>query len=167
MTSDVRVGSADTSAAYTKARERCPAGGRTSGWSVGRGAFDGPAEALLAYVGAFEERDAEFIGNATGPASLVEIPMLKPNRLFGRNEVLNGHIQSFASIKSASFDLSQPAERGQVAIAEGILKIERANGKTERHPLSIVVETEHGMLHRLSLYFDARFLRLWSDKTVL
>lgn len=157
MSSIAQKGGADTSAAYARVRKR----------SGGSPTFDGPAEALLAYAGAFEKKDAEFIGNATSSGSLVESPMLKPSRLFDRREILSGHHGSFASIKSASFDLSQPAEKGQVAITEGILKVERTNGKTETHPLSIVVETEHGKLHRLSLYFDARFRRLWSDKTIL
>lgn len=150
--------SSDAHAAYITAQKKCLSGSAP---------FHSPAEALLSYVGAFESKDAGFIERTTASGALIEIPMLKPNRLVGQAEIRAGHEQSFATIKTAAFEISPPAANDRISIAVGTLSIERVNGQRDTHPLSIVAETDSGNLRRLSLYFDARYYRLWSDKAIL
>lgn len=158
MSSSSKGKKSDASAVLATCRKR---------WAGGSKVFNGPSEALLAYAGAFAAQDLDFIDDSVTKSSLVEIPMLVPNRLHGHAEIKAGHAQSFNSITSASFELSEPLEANGVAIAEGILKVERQNAKSETHSLGIVTEVEDGKIRRLSLYFDARHLRPWSDKTIL
>jgi len=133
---------------------------------AGAPTFASPSEALLAYAGAFAEKDLEFIRSAISEETLLELPMVKPCRLLGESEIFSAHSETFKSISSAAFELHSPIEKGSLAIAEGVLKVSRA-GKEETHPLGIVAETNNGKLKRVSLYFDARHYRLWSDKTIL
>lgn len=127
----------------------------------------GPREALLAYVDAFSARNADLVSDLVGEESLVELPLLKPNRLFGKHEIRAGHAAAFQAIAAAKFELSDPAEKGPFAIAEGKLTARRANGVIDEHPLGLVVEARDGWLRRITLYIDARRYRLWSDKTIL
>jgi len=128
--------------------------------------FASSSEALLAYAGAFAEKDLDFIRGAISEETLLELPMVKPCRLLGVSEIVSAHTEAFKTISNATFELHSPIEKGSLAIAEGALKVSRA-GKEETHPLGIVAETNNGKLKRVTLYFDARHHRLWSDKTIL
>ena len=61
--------------------------------------------AILTYIGAFESRDTQCITTLVGDNALVEVPLLKPNRLFGSSEVERGHTAAFNSIKDFVFSI--------------------------------------------------------------
>lgn len=126
-----------------------------------------PVSALQSYVDAFSARDAEAVINLFGDGSLAEIPLLKPNRLFGKSEIRNGHAAVFETVARADFELSEPVKQDSFAIAEGKLTVQRVGGERNEHPVAVVAELGDARLHRLTLYFNARHFRLWSDKTVL
>jgi hypothetical protein len=126
-----------------------------------------PAAALLAYAGAFCARDAGFIAGLASPTALVEVPLLKPNRLHGAREIGAGHAAIFETVAAARFDIEAPVEAGDHAIATGTLAITRADASHERHDIGLVSELRDGRLQRLSLYFNARRVRLWSDRAIL
>ncbi|CCV16453.1 hypothetical protein MESS4_p20106 [Mesorhizobium sp. STM 4661] len=65
MASKALIRSSDAHAAYIAAQNK---------YLPGSGSFDSPTEALLAYLGAFESKDAGFIEKATTSGSLIEIP---------------------------------------------------------------------------------------------
>jgi len=158
MSANTEVVRADASAVLAACRNRA------SGQAI---AFENASEALLAYAGAFAAKDLDFIEDAVHANALIELPMLKPNRLSGIAEISAGHAEAFRNLAGASFSLGKPVEKHNVAIAEGVLTIDRSNGKQEVHPLGIVAATEHGKIQRVTLYFDARHFRRWSDKTIV
>ncbi|WP_181183241.1 nuclear transport factor 2 family protein [Mesorhizobium sp. B3-1-7] len=129
-------------------------------------AFSNPGDALQAYVRAFARKDIGAIMELFSNGGLVEIPMLKPNRLFGQTELRRGHEAIFEAVSSSRFELSEPAVNDIVAIASGRLKTERG-GVQHVHPVAIVAEVDSERLMRLSLYMDGRNQRLWSDKAIL
>ncbi len=127
-----------------------------------------PGEALLAYIGAFSARDPDFISRLFDTNSLAEIPLLKPNRLFGIQEIESGHRAAFDNMTVAEFASSQPlVENASTAIWVGELTVQRVDGISNRHQLAIVAETHDTRLRRLSLYFDARNIRRWADHTIV
>ena len=125
-------------------------------------------DALRAYIGAFTARDADFMALLFKGGSLAEIPLLKPNRLFGTNEIQRGHHHAFKVIEAAVFSESQPlAEAMDAAIWVGTLVIRRVDHTTDEHELGIVAEVKNAALSRLSLHFNARNIRRWCDCTIL
>ena len=122
---------------------------------------------LAAYVAAFEARDADAIVALSAPHALIEIPMLKPNRLVGTHEIAKGQAAAFETLERIAFTLRPAAEKGDHAIAEGALHVRRSCGAEQTHTVGLVAEIHDGVLQRLSLYCDARDIRPWSDKTIL
>ena len=122
---------------------------------------------LEQYVRAFEARDAGAVAEMMNRHGLVEIPMLKPNRLVGGMEIERGHVAAFETIVEARFRLGEAAENGEQAIATGALSVKRVGGEERTTPVGIVAEMADGGLQRVSLYLDARNQRLWSDKAIL
>ena len=85
-----------------------------------------PKTVLQAYLGAFEAKDALAIQQWIGDRALIEMPRLKPNRLFGASEIFTGHQNAFRSIEDAEFTFPEPiAENDSAAIAIGVLTIKR------------------------------------------
>lgn len=123
--------------------------------------------ALLAYLAALEGKDLQGVTSLAGDRTLVEIPFLKPTRLVGQREISSGHIAIFNSLDHLSFTIDEPMENNHHAIAEGELRVQRKSGEEYTHQIGIVAETDGAILIRLSLYGDARNIRLWSDKTIL
>ena len=125
-------------------------------------------EALSAYIGAFSRRDADFLSRIFSPGSLAEVPALRPNRLVGLREICAGHRSAFSNIAVATFTPTQSlAETDGAAIWVGSVEIRRVDEKCESHELGIVAEIGGGKLSRLSLHFDARNIRRWSDPAIL
>ena len=122
---------------------------------------------LATYVSALEDRDIQTLESLVCDHTLVEIPFLKPNRLVGRREISNAHRAMFETLQDLSFKMGEVADNDGFAIAEGELRSTRASGEQHTHHIAIVVEVRGTTLHRLSLYGDARNIRLWSDKTIL
>jgi hypothetical protein len=126
-----------------------------------------PASTLLSCVEAFNSRDSGAITAMADDRALFEIPMLKPNRLYGRDEISRGIGAAFRELKSVNLTVGNPAETDKVAIAEGRLKVTRNSAPDEDHQVGIVAEVHGDQLVRFSLYFDARNRRLWSDEAIL
>jgi hypothetical protein len=126
-----------------------------------------PAATLLSCVDAFNKRDAVAIAALADDRALFEIPMLKPNRLHGRDEISRGIKAAFKELKSVELTVTKPAETDSVAIAEGRLIVTRNSAPDEDHQVGIVAEVHGNQLVRFSLYLNARSRRFWSDETIL
>ncbi|MBT5435092.1 MAG: nuclear transport factor 2 family protein [Rhodospirillaceae bacterium] len=126
-----------------------------------------PKATLLACAQAFNNRDADAVVAMSDAMALFEIPMLKPNRLHGHDEIRRGLQAAFAELGTVAFRLDDPAENGTVAIAEGSLAVTRNSASDKEHYVGIVAETREGALVRFSLYLNARNRRLWSDEAIL
>ncbi|MFT7531781.1 MAG: ketosteroid isomerase-like protein [Gammaproteobacteria bacterium] len=129
---------------------------------------DSARATLLTYVGAFESRDANCIASLTGDGVLVELPLIKPNRLFGKSEIERGHLATFESITDAAFSIDgEVAENHEAAICIGKIRISRMGGDIEQHDMGVVAQLTNDKLSRISLYFNSRNIRRWSDKSIL
>lgn len=122
---------------------------------------------LQAYLAAFESSDINAIDLLFDENALVEVPMLKPNRLVGKSEIHQGHSDMFANLESIKFDVKRCLADDNQAIAEASATAVRRD--TDGHSLQLGIVAIMGQqgLQRLSLYCDARNLRLWSDRTIL
>ena len=124
--------------------------------------------AILTYIGAFESQDAKCIASLTGDNALVEVPLLKPNRLFGSSEIERGHTATFDSIKDANFSIdNEVAENSEAAICLAKVRIIRKSGEVDQHDMGVVAQLTNNKLSRISLYFDSRNIRRWSDESIL
>jgi len=137
-----------------------------------------PGTALQSCINAISNKDLEAVVNLTDSLALFEIPMLKPNRLHGHDEIRCGLEAAFGALGTINFSLdNEPAESGTVAIAAGSLSVTRTSGSDEEHTVGLVVETRRAeagsaegqsiAIVRFSLYLNARNQRLWSDAAIL
>lgn len=126
-----------------------------------------PKVILQDYLTAISAGDIAVIEQLSNDHCLIEIPFLKPNRLFGKTEILKAHREIFANIGRIKFNLADIAMNASHAIAEGQLEFLGQSGETSEHQVGIVAETDGDTLQRLSLYADARNIRPWSDKSIL
>lgn len=127
----------------------------------------GARKILQHYITALAERDLLTIDQMTSEHSLIENPFLKPNRLFGKAEILKAHVEIFANLETVEINLAKTESNERHAIAEGRLDVTRHDKSKQRFQVGIVVESAAGELTRVSLYCDARNIRQWSDKTIL
>ena len=125
-----------------------------------------PTNLMQRYLEALSSKDIDAIRQLSGPRSLVEIPFLKPNRLIGDREIVKAHEQIFANLESVRFVIEHSADNGAQAIAEGRLEVRRA-GQDQGYAAGIVSESDAEGIGRVSLYCNARNVRLWSDKTIV
>ena len=125
------------------------------------------SSALLNYVAALENKDIKSVAPLIGHHTLVEIPFMRPNRLVGQPEISKAHADIFETLDSIDFVLGTPLEKDRFAIAEGELRVQRKSGEEYTHQIGIVVQTDGKSLIRISLYADARDIRMWSDRTIL
>ncbi len=124
--------------------------------------------ALLTYIGAFESGDAKCIATLTEDGVLVEVPLLKPNRLFGSSEIERGHKATFNSIKDATFFIDgEVADNDEAAICLGNITITRLSGEVDQHDIGVVAQLTNNKLSRISLYLNSRNIRRWSDESIL
>ncbi len=127
-----------------------------------------PKRIMETYIGAFEAKDANTILNLIGDRALVELPLLKPNRLFGSLEVHRGHQAVFLSADSIHFSIDDSIVQNETAaIALGHLGITRHDGSSENHEIGVVVEKKEQLLHRISIYLNSRDIRRWADETIV
>jgi len=130
--------------------------------------YNSPGAALLTYIGAFESLDEKCIATLTGDGVLIEVPLLKPNRFFGYSEIERGHKAAFNSIENTSFCIDdEVAENDDAAIFLGRVKVTRINGNVDLHDVGIVAQLTDDKLSRISLYFNSRNIRRWSDESIL
>ena len=122
---------------------------------------------LQKYLTALESKDITTIDKLTTEHALLEMPMLKPNRLVGRTELHMGHSAIFENLESMSFAISNIEANQTHAIAEGQFEIIRKDTTRQTHRFSVVAESLHNELQRISFYCDARNIRPWSDKSIL
>lgn len=125
------------------------------------------ARLLQNYLGALHSRNIDLIDKLFGSNTLLEIPLLKPNRLHGNAEIVKAHREIFTNLETVEFSLTDTETSDSHAIGEGRLQFTRLGGDSESLPAGIVAEAEDENLIRISLYCDARNLRLWSDKTIM
>ena len=125
------------------------------------------SSALLNYVATLENKDIKSVAPLIGHHTLVEIPFMRPNRLVGQLEISKAHADIFEALDSIDFVLGTPLEKDRFAIAEGELWVQRKSGEEYTHQIGIVAQTDGEILTRISLYADARDIRMWSDRTIL
>ena len=125
------------------------------------------SSALLNYVAALQNKDIKSVAPLIGHHTLVEIPFMRPNRLVGQHEISKAHADIFETLDSIDFVLGTPLEKDCFAIAEGELWVQRKSGEEYTHQIGIVAQTGGEILTRISLYADARDIRMWSDRTIL
>ena len=84
----------------------------------------------MIYLAAFEAMDADTIATLLGDNALLEVPLLKPNRLFGESEIRRGHEAAFGRMTSAKFEETHPVEEKEGnAICFGDLVLEFKSGE--------------------------------------
>lgn len=127
----------------------------------------GVHEILQNYIAALAAKDLDAIDRMMSERSLIENPFVKPNRLLGRTEILKAHAEIFASLEKIEIHLAETESNDRHAIGEGRLDITRAGEDQRSFQVGIVAEVAASELARISLYCDARNIRLWSDKTIL
>jgi ketosteroid isomerase-like protein len=117
---------------------------------------------LHAYCAAFAAKDADAILALFARHGLYELPLLG-QRLVGHDEIRAGLQRVFELAERCSIEIFG-LKSATTTIAEGRLcaKLHRDREPVEM-PLAIVMETEDGLISRLSTYLDARPYRLWSD----
>ena len=125
------------------------------------------SSALLNYVAALQNKDIESFEPLIGDHTLLEIPFMRPNRLVGQPEISKAHSDIFEALDSIDFVLGTPLEKDRFAIAEGELRVLRKSGEEYALQIGIVAQTDGEILTRISLYADARDIRMWSDRTIL
>ena len=125
------------------------------------------SSALLNYVAALQNKEIESVTPLIGHHTLVEIPFMRPNRLVGRFEISKAHAEIFETLDNIDFVLGTPLEKDRFAIAEGELRVQRKSGEEYTLQIGIVAQTDGEILTRISLYADARDIRMWSDRTIL
>ena len=123
-------------------------------------------QTLLDYIAALGAKDLAAIERLASAHGLVEIPFLKPNRLVGKREIVKAHGDIFARLERVEFVAEQILGDAGHAIAEGVLQVERG-AQTRRYPAGLVVAAGTDQPGRISLYCDARYSRLWSDRSIL
>lgn len=127
----------------------------------------GVREILQNYVTALAAKDLDAIGQMMSARSLIENPFVKPNRLLGKTEILKAHVEFFSCLEKIEIHLANTESNDHHAIGEGRLEITRPGEDKQSLQVGIVAEAVAGELARISLYCDARNIRLWSDKTIL
>lgn len=125
-----------------------------------------PRQALLDYIDALAARDLDAIEQMMCAHSLVEIPFLKPDRLVGNHEISKAHGDIFSNLEHIEFSVEHILCDASHAIAEGRLQLRRA-AQTSEYAAGLTVALQDGQLQRVSLYADARYSRLWSDRSIL
>ena len=126
----------------------------------------GVREILQNYIAALAAKDLGAIDRMTSARSLIENPFVKPNRLLGKAEVLKAHAEIFANLEKIEIHLIKIESNDSHAIGEGRLDVTRQE-VMQSLQVGIVAEVDTSELARISLYCDARNIRLWSDKTIL
>lgn len=122
---------------------------------------------LKEYLSALASKNIDIIERICDRHSLLEIPLVKPNRLIGNAEIIKAHVEIFANLESIEFSLFDIETSDSHAIGEGQLRFSRAGGDSGLLPAGIVAEADAENLIRISIYCDARNRRPWSDKTIM
>lgn len=122
---------------------------------------------LQNYLAALSGRNIDVIDRLSGRSTLFEIPFIKPGRLLGNAEIVKAHREIFTNLQTIDFSLCRTESSNNHAIGEGELRFRRSGDDSKILPAAIVAETDGENLRRISLYCDARNLRLWSDKSIM
>jgi len=125
-----------------------------------------PTARLLEYLNAFADRDPGRIAKCFLPLACVELPLMRPGRLVGIEEIVTAHNLAFESLEKVSLKTHTVADSEAVAMLSGELRV-ICRGREEIHAFAIASQGTPQGLSRASWYFDSRRHRYWSDKPVL
>lgn len=128
---------------------------------------DDTTRLLQQYVVACNCADLDAIGHLLDASCLLETPFLRPNRLVGRDELMQAHAAIFADLDAIEIRLDRVLADAGHAIAEGSVTVTRDGFAAPPQALGIAIEPGDSGLRRISLYGDARNLRPWSDRRIL
>ena len=122
--------------------------------------------ALERFCTSFAAKDAAAVAQIFEKTGLFDFPFAG-QRLVGRSEIEHGVRRMCENLRSVSIELSKSRERGNLTIAEGMMKAVRTSSPEERsYPLSLVVEQGANGTARIAAYFDTFRQRPWLDGAV-
>jgi ketosteroid isomerase-like protein len=117
---------------------------------------------LQVYCTAFAAKDVDAILALFAHHGLYELPLLG-QRLVGHGEIGAGLERIFEVAERCSIEISG-LKSATTTIAEGRLCAKlRRDREPVQMPVAMVMETQDGLISRLSTYLDARPYRLWAD----
>ena len=122
---------------------------------------------LQRYIHAVESRNVNAVCALFDEQGLAEIPLIKPARLIGANEIRKAHQAISDNLAAVAFSVENSLAQLDVSIAEGRLTAQRQGGQFEEHHFGLVVVQSAARIRRMSLYFDSRGYRMWCDETIM
>jgi hypothetical protein len=125
-----------------------------------------PTARLKDYLQAFSERDMKCVAGCFVGSAVLELPMVRPNRLVGLAEIEAAHDFAFQALSKVVVETNEILPMGNRAITSGRLTV-ACRGRDEVHPFALVSECAATGLIRVSWYLDSRGYRPWSDEAVL
>jgi hypothetical protein len=125
-----------------------------------------PSMSLRDYLAAVARRHAKEVVNCFIRPAILELPMVKPSRFMGLDEIERAHALAFANLSEVKLETCEVLSTAGCAMAAGRL-IVVCRGKKEAHPFAISSDCTPQGLSRVSWYLDSRGHRHWSDETVL
>jgi hypothetical protein len=125
-----------------------------------------PSMSLRDYLAAFARRHAKEAANCFIRPAILELPMVKPSRFMGLDEIERAHAFAFANLSEVKLETFEVLATAGCAMGAGKLWVV-CRGKEEVHPFAICSDCTPQGLSRVSWYLDSRGHRHWSDKTVL
>ena len=127
-----------------------------------------PSDAITQYIDGFSQSDNDKLAGLFGERTLLELPLVKPTRLVGRDEICRAHAEIFTNVATATFTATHgPCEQAQAAIWVGELAVTRIDKSRQSHRVAMVATTTEGKLDRLTIHLNARNTRRWADASIL
>ena len=125
-----------------------------------------PSAQLNRYLDAFAKCDAANAARCFAHPAILELPMVKPSRFLGREEVGAAHTGAFENLNEAAIETHEILSVEGAAMASGRMTVV-CRGQKHVYPFAIAVDCTPSGLSRVSWYLDFRGHRPWSDKAVL
>jgi hypothetical protein len=127
---------------------------------------EGPSARLREYLAAFARRHVGGVADCFVRSALLELPMVKPSRFVGLQEVEEAHRLAFENLSQVKLEHCEVLSNATCAMTVGELVVV-CRGKTIVHPFAMCTDGTSGGLSRVSWYLNSRGHRHWSDQAVL
>lgn len=125
-----------------------------------------PSMSLRGYLAAFSRRHPKEVADCFIRPAILELPMVKPSRFMGFDEIEGAHALAFANLSEVKLETCEVLSSAGCAMAAGSLTVV-CRGREEVHRFAICSDCTPQGLSRVSWYLNSRGHRHWSDKTVL
>jgi hypothetical protein len=127
---------------------------------------EGPSVRLREYLTAFTRRHVSEVADCFVRSALLELPMVKPSRFVGLQEIEEAHRLAFENLSHVQVQHCEVLSDAACAMTVGELVVV-CRGKTKVHPFALCSDGTSGGLSRVSWYLNSRGHRHWSDQAVL